>query len=102
MDKAKTLVFNRVGKRLEPSPVVLIEYLRSPIQSLSSRLIIVGVIHATADRSVMIPDDRDVRVSADQIADLVWVGAITDDVTQADDPIDIQMPNSFEDSLCGW
>src|SRR6266478_2424090 len=80
---------NLVGQAAQPLHVFLRELERGPVQHFARGRVVIAVVHPSGDGSVVIAEDREVALPADQVAGRVGVSAVTDRISKANEPIDL-------------
>ncbi len=72
-----------VGQALEPRHVRLGEHRGVSVERVARRLVVVRVVHATADGGVVVAEDRLLRGLADEVRALVRGAAVAHSVAEA-------------------
>src|SRR5207253_9920703 len=62
---------------------------RVPVQHLAIGRVVVAVVHATGDGRVVVAEDGEIALRADQVAGGVGVSAVTNRISKANEPIDL-------------
>src|SRR5438552_2473610 len=78
-----------VRQPAQPLHVLLRKLKRGPVQHLARGRVVVAVVHAAGDGRVVVAEDGEITLRADQVAGGVGVSAVTNRISKANEPIDL-------------
>src|SRR5438132_6869869 len=78
-----------VRQPTQPLHVLLRELEGGPVEHFARGRVVVAVVHAPGDGCVVVAEDGEIALRADQVAGGVGVSSVTDRISKANEPIDL-------------